>query len=107
MQGSPGHRTGTRTGAGRPARNRYRRGRDLPRLLPLLETELVTDTPAQHLRLIGLIRRALRRERTRGAGGHWSYDLARHAGLLAAYTAEQAALADRLAASGSDHSNSV
>jgi hypothetical protein len=34
------------------------------------------------------MRRALRIERQLGRGGHWAYDLARHAQLLRAYRAE-------------------
>jgi hypothetical protein len=49
------------------------------------------------------LRRALRAERQRGIGGHWSYDLARHAQLLHAYRAEaKAYLRDAMAASPSD-----
>jgi hypothetical protein len=36
------------------------------------------------------MRRALRIERQRGRGGHWAYDLARHAQLLRAYRTEVA-----------------
>jgi hypothetical protein len=46
---------------------------------------------ADHARLLAKLRRALRAERQRGLGGHWAYDLARHAQLLRAYRAETAA----------------
>ena len=73
----------------------YERKRDLPRLMPLFEDELMTPTLAAHARLLALMRRALRVERTRGIAGAWSYDLARHSALLRAYRAEAAAYAAR------------
>ena len=69
----------------------YERARDLPKLLPLWEWELETPSEAEHARLLARLRRALRAERQRGLGGHWTYDLARHAQLLRAYRAEVAA----------------
>ena len=91
----------------RPAAYNYRRARDLPRLLPLFEAELETPTLAQHLALIALIRRALWRERMRGTGGHWTYDLARHAALLAAYQAEREMVRQRHAGSPSRPSGAL
>ncbi len=69
----------------------YVRARDLPKLVPLWPSELRTMSRADHARLLAKLRRALRLERQRGLGGHWSYDLARHAQLLRAYRAETAA----------------
>lgn len=69
----------------------YRRERDLPRLLPLWPRELLTESSADHLRLLARLRSALRVERRRGLSGHWAYDLARHAQLLRAYRCETAA----------------
>jgi hypothetical protein len=69
----------------------YMRSRDLPRLVPVWPHELATQTPADHLRLLAKLRRALRAERQRGLAGHWAYDLARHAHLLRAYRCETAA----------------
>jgi hypothetical protein len=69
----------------------YTRSRDLPRLVPVWPHELATQTPADHLRLLAKLRRALRAERRRGLAGHWAYDLARHAHLLRAYRCETAA----------------
>ncbi len=66
----------------------YNRCRDLPRLVPMLAEDLHTPTIDRQQRLLGLIRRALRKERCRGLNGDWTYDLARHAALLAAYRAE-------------------
>jgi hypothetical protein len=53
--------------------------------------EFTTQNRNDHLRLLANLRRALRSERQRGLGGHWAYDLARHAHLLRAYRAETAA----------------
>lgn len=77
----------------------YVRSRDLPRLLPLWPNEIATQDHSDHLSLLAKLRRALRSERLRGLGGHWAYDLARHAHLLRAYRAEMAAY---LAARGLD-----
>jgi hypothetical protein len=68
----------------------YVRRRDLPRLLPLWPSEIETLDLGAHARLLARMRRALRLERQRGIGGHWAYDLARHAALLRAYRAETA-----------------
>ncbi len=69
----------------------YVRARDLPKLVPLWPSEIETPSLADHARLLAKLRRALRAERRRGIGGHWTYDLARHAQLLRAYRAETAA----------------
>ena len=76
--------------AGAPAA--YCRARDLPRLLAMWPHEVEDLTPAGHVRLVAKLRAALRAERRRGLSGHWTYDLARHRQLLAAYRAEQALL---------------
>jgi hypothetical protein len=69
----------------------YVRARDLPKLVPLWPSEIEALSRAEHARLLAKLRRALRAERQRGLGGHWAYDLARHAQLLRAYRAETAA----------------
>ena len=69
----------------------YVRARDLPRLLPLWPREIASTNAADHALLLARLRKALRAERQRGQGGHWTYDLARHAQLLRAYRAETAA----------------
>ena len=69
----------------------YVRIRDLPRLLPLWPHEIAATTNADRAALLARLRRALRAERQRGLAGHWTYDLARHAQLLRAYRAEEAA----------------
>ena len=71
---------------------RYVRDRDLPRLLPMLPDEAAINSLADHAKLVGMLRRALRIERRRGLAGDWTYDLARHAHLLEAYRIELDAL---------------
>jgi hypothetical protein len=66
----------------------YVRSRDLPRLIALWPHELEDQSPEGSLRLLAKLRQALRVERVRARGGHWSYDLNRHLGLLGAYRAE-------------------
>src|SRR5690606_24667259 len=75
----------------------YDRKRELPGLLALWPWEIEDTSLEGHQRLVDLLRRALRRERQRGISGHWTYDVARHARLLAAYKCEAAALKARLA----------
>ncbi len=61
---------------------------ELMRLLPLWPHEVSDRSPAGRRRLLAVLRRALRAERRRGLAGHWSYDLSRHAQLLAIYRLE-------------------
>ena len=91
-----------RTGAGE-----YTRVRDLPRVVPLMDDELETPTLTCHVRLLALIRKALRHERSRGIGGHWTYDLGRHAALLAAYRAERSDVMQRLRRERGDGAHSM
>ncbi len=70
----------------------YRRSIDLPKLVALWPTEVADTSRTGRLRLVAKLRCALRAERRRGIAGHWTYDLARHHQLLAAYRAETAAL---------------
>jgi hypothetical protein len=72
------------------AESGYVRVRDLHRLLPLWPGETEIRSASDHARLLARLRRALRAERRLGLGGHWTYDLARHAQLLRAYRAEVA-----------------
>lgn len=74
----------------------YDRSRDLPSLLALWPWEIENLSLETHTRLVGKLRRALRLERQRAVAGHWTYDLARHARLLAAYRSEAASLEARL-----------
>lgn len=68
----------------------YDRVRDLPRLLALWPWEIAAQGESSPY-LLEKLRQALRAERQRGAAGHWTYDLVRHAQLLAAYRAEKRA----------------
>ena len=81
---------GWRSGAA--AELQYDRSRDLPPLLALWPWEIEDMTPDGRQRLVARLRRALRLERQRAIAGHWTYDLARHARLLAAYRSEVAIL---------------
>jgi Family of unknown function (DUF6477) len=76
----------------RPAVTCYDRAVDLARLLPLWPEELADCSIAGRTKLVQMLERALRAERQRGVGGHWTYDLTRHAALLSALRAERAAL---------------
>jgi hypothetical protein len=68
------------------------RDAELARLLPLWPAEIADNSPAGLARLAAKLERALKDERRRGRAGHWSYDLARHAALLAAWRRERARL---------------
>lgn len=69
-------------------RQSYCRSRDLPRLIGLWPHEIDDHSEGGRRNLLGKLRRALREERRRGLAGHWTYDIARHAGLLRAYRGE-------------------
>ena len=66
---------------------------ELARLLPMWPHELTDMSIAGRQKRLALLRRALRAERRRSIGGHWSYDLARHAALLRYYDREMRELA--------------
>lgn len=70
---------------------------ELTRLLPLWPEVIADRSIAGRRKLVATIERALRAERCRGRGGHWAYDLARHAALYRAFKRECAALALLLA----------
>jgi hypothetical protein len=70
----------------------YVRSRDLPALIALWPQELADESADGALRVLAKLRQALRAERVRARGGHWSYDLNRHLALLSAYRAELARL---------------
>ena len=72
---------------------RYCRVTDLPKLVGVWPHELADTSAMGRARLVAKLKRALRQERQRGLGGHWTYDLARHSQLLAACQYEIAALA--------------
>jgi hypothetical protein len=69
----------------RIAEANYDRRRDLAPLLALWPWEIQDSA---QVRIVTMIRKALRIERQRGVAGHWAYDVARHARLLRAYKAE-------------------
>jgi hypothetical protein len=73
----------------------YRRSVHLPRLIPVMPSELSDSRPEMRRVLLRRLARALRAERNRGRAGHWTYDLNRHIGLAQAYAAERAALRGR------------
>ena len=70
----------------------YCRAVMLPRLLPVSAADLAELGEKSSRKLCLRLLAALRRERTRGRAGHWSYDLNRHIGLLQAYRAERSRL---------------
>jgi hypothetical protein len=80
----------------RPARRRYSRSTDLAGLLPLWPEELADVSIVARTKLVQMLQRALRAERQRGVGGHWAYDLSRHASLATALRAERAAVSAML-----------
>lgn len=53
----------------------------LSQLVPLWPHEIADRSVAGQERICRLLRHALRQERQRGIGGHWTYDLTRHAAL--------------------------
>ena len=76
------------------AAEQFKRASELPKLLPLWPCEIADTSQSGRLRVVAKLRGALRAERQRGLAGHWTYDLARHRQLLAAFRAETAALMD-------------
>jgi hypothetical protein len=65
----------------------------LGRMLPLWPAEIADTSLAGQERICRLLASALRRERQRGVGGHWTYDVARHAALARALRPELRRLA--------------
>ncbi|CAN5365462.1 hypothetical protein BH10PSE9_BH10PSE9_08500 [soil metagenome] len=70
-------------------RELYERDRHLPRCLPVGPIEIGDRSVAGRRRILARLARALRSERSRGRGGHWTYDLNRHIALSQAYAAER------------------
>lgn len=77
-----------------PALSADERRRVLARLVPLWPAEIDDVSLQGRQHLVDVLRRALVSERRRGRAGHWTYDLARHGALLAAWRRECAALDD-------------
>ena len=67
----------------------YDRSRHLPRVLPVGPADIADDSERGRRRILARLARALRAERVRGRGGHWTYDLNRHIALAEAYAAER------------------
>jgi hypothetical protein len=70
----------------------YDRLSQLPRLIGLWPSEMQDFSAAGTLKILALLRKALRSERSRGRSGHWAYDLNRHLALAASLKAERAHL---------------
>lgn len=79
-----------------------KRAAELARLLPLWPREIADTSREGRVRLVAKLHRALKAERRRGLAGHWTYDLARHAALLAAWRRERALLGLRDARPATD-----
>jgi hypothetical protein len=77
----------------RPGKKQYCRIEQLPRLLKLWPSEIDDYSYPGTLRVVALLRKALRAERRRAQAKHWAYDLNRHLGLLEALKEERARLA--------------
>ncbi|WP_020180471.1 hypothetical protein [Methylopila sp. M107] len=68
----------------------YDRRRTLPRLIAFDARDLENAGPDLDEMIRAKLQRALRAERSRGAAGHWTYDLNRHLALTQALAAEEA-----------------
>ncbi len=73
----------------------YERNRDLPRLVNMWPNEVAAMQESDRSLIVLRLMRALRAERRRGQHGAWTYDLSRHALLLAAYRSERRELLHR------------
>lgn len=78
----------------RPSAPTYDRNRDLPRLIQVWPEQLTSTNPIDRLAIVRKLYAALRAERQRGRLRHWTYDVARHSQLLAAYRRELEHLKD-------------
>ena len=79
----------TRFSCLRPAKGEYCRIRQLPGLLKMWPSELEDYSYPGTLRIVALLRKALRAERCRARMGHWAYDLNRHIDLTDALKHER------------------
>ena len=79
-----------------PARNDAARAYDrmvqLPGLIGMWPSEIQDRSAAVTVKILALLRRALRSERARGRAGHWTYDLNRHLALAESLKAERSHL---------------
>lgn len=78
--------------AGKTAARPYDRLVQLPALIGLWPSELQDYSAAGTAKVLALLRKALRSERSRGRSGHWTYDLNRHLALAESLKAERAHL---------------
>jgi hypothetical protein len=85
---TPGHPSPAQKIAARP----YDRLSQLPGLIGLWPSEMQDFSAAGTSRILALLRKALRSERSRGRSGHWTYDLNRHLALAESLKAERAHL---------------
>jgi hypothetical protein len=74
------------------SKREYRRAQQLPALLKLWPHDLDDYPYPGTLKLVAMLRRALRAERIRARAGHWAYDLNRHLALIEALKAERSRL---------------
>lgn len=72
----------------------YDRLSQLPRLIGLWPSEMQDFSTAGTSKILALLRKALRSERSRGRSGHWTYDLNRHLALAESLKAERAHLCE-------------
>jgi hypothetical protein len=92
---TPGHPSPAQKIAARP----YDRLSQLPGLIGLWPSEMQDFSAAGTSRILALLRKALRSERSRGRSGNWTYDLNRHLALAESLKAERAHLREMGSAS--------
>lgn len=85
---TPSHPSPAQKTAARP----YDRLSQLPGLIGLWPSEMQDFSAAGTSRILALLRKALRLERSRGRSGNWTYDLNRHLALAESLKAERAHL---------------
>lgn len=76
----------------RPAKGTYCRIEQIPRLLKLWPRDVDDFSYPGTLKVVDMLRKALRAERARATARHWAYDLNRHLALIAALKEEEARL---------------
>lgn len=73
----------------KPPKRPYDRKVQLPKLIGLWPHETEDCSEAANARIVALLRKALRGERQRGQGGHWTYNVNRHLALIEALSEER------------------
>lgn len=86
---NPKPRPSTHAAPRKPLRPPYNRNEQLPRLIGLWPHEVADVSEVATVRIVALLRKALRSERQRGIGGHWTYDINRHLALSVALREER------------------